>query len=127
MTGKRVRRQRRSDHPEERLAAAMAAFSLNYGRDDTKLGQWQLLCDDCGVSRGSSITRCKAVSLTFCARCIHTDVLELLRTVAVNIWDLIKARAAGLVKDHTYIQSCQLVGKHPGISTVCYCITLPTF
>ena len=49
---------------DERLITAMAAFDLNYGRDETKLEKWQQLCADCGIERGASIKRCKTVSLT---------------------------------------------------------------
>jgi len=44
------------------LEGAMQSFSLAYGRDDQKLEKWQLLCEDCGVESGDSITKCKAAS-----------------------------------------------------------------
>jgi len=46
---------------DEELATAMESFSLSYGQDESKLDKWQLLCEDCGVTRGTSITKCKAV------------------------------------------------------------------
>ena len=64
MTKTRAQRQRRSNRADEQLAAAMASFSLNYGRDETKLEKWQLLCDDCGVGRVGSITKCKTVNMS---------------------------------------------------------------
>ncbi|RMX83390.1 hypothetical protein D0869_05342 [Hortaea werneckii] len=70
----------------------MQRFSLTYGRDDQKLEKWQLLCDDCGVESGSSIRKCKAA----------------LRTVSVNIWDLIRARETGHLPVTRYESKAQL-------------------
>lgn len=64
MTKTKAQKLRNSAREDERLAAAMATFTLSYGRDETKLEKWQKLCDDCGVERGGSITKCKAVSST---------------------------------------------------------------
>lgn len=62
MTQTRARKEKLARDTDERLAAAMASFNLHYGRDETKLEKWKLLCDDCGVQRGGSITKCKTVS-----------------------------------------------------------------
>ena len=61
MTKTKAEKRRDHAHQDEQLAAAMATFTLNYGRDETKLEKWQQLCDDCGLDRGRSITVCKAV------------------------------------------------------------------
>ncbi|EMC91996.1 hypothetical protein BAUCODRAFT_152335 [Baudoinia panamericana UAMH 10762] len=70
----------------------MATFSLEYGRDETNLGGWQRLCDDCGVQRRASIKQCKAA----------------LRAVAVNIWDLIQARRTGDLPAPRYTSKAEL-------------------
>lgn len=44
------------------LEGAMLKFSLTYGRDEERLEKWQLLCEDCGLESGKSITKCKAGS-----------------------------------------------------------------
>ncbi|RMY32130.1 hypothetical protein D0865_14812 [Hortaea werneckii] len=74
------------------LERAMQTFSLTYGRDDQKLEKWQLLCRDCGVESSSSIKKCKAA----------------LRTVSINIWDLIRARETGQVPVTGYENKSQL-------------------
>ncbi|RMX77840.1 hypothetical protein D0869_09565 [Hortaea werneckii] len=74
------------------LERAMQTFSLTYGRDDRKLEKWQLLCRDCGVESSSNIKKCKAA----------------LRTVSINIWDLIRARETGQVPVTGYENKSQL-------------------
>lgn len=36
-------------------------FASRYGKEETKLASWQLLCRDVGVDEGSSVTQCKKV------------------------------------------------------------------
>lgn len=102
----RTKGERRSNRAEdiERLNAALAAFDLNYGRDETKLEKWQQLCVDCGLEHGRSVKKCKAVRLL--RRGYYYPYIakskQLLRTVAVNIWDLIKARETGDLPVKTY-------------------------
>ncbi|KAF2158471.1 hypothetical protein M409DRAFT_71633 [Zasmidium cellare ATCC 36951] len=60
----------------------MATFSLHYGRDDSVLDRWQQLCIDCGVGA--------------------------LRSVAINIWDLIKGRESGELPVQRYRNKTEL-------------------
>lgn len=71
MAKKKAQKQGHSAYDDKRLAAAMASFNLNYGRDETKLEKWQKLCDDCGIERGGSIKKCKSVSLVRPAQISH--------------------------------------------------------
>ena len=111
MTKTKTQKKRNRAREDERLATAMEAFTLNYGRDETKLETWQLLCEDCGLERGRSITMCKAVCPSHIARRYMTSVTkkpQLLRTVAVNIWDLVRARENGDLPVPTYRNKMEL-------------------
>ncbi|KAF2158960.1 hypothetical protein M409DRAFT_71373 [Zasmidium cellare ATCC 36951] len=70
----------------------MATFQIHYGREETRLEKWHQLCNDCGVQPASSITKCKSA----------------LRAVAVNIWDLIKARETGNLPVRTFRSKAEL-------------------
>lgn len=46
---------------EAKLAAVVVDFEKNYGRDESKLVAWQMLCTDVGKEAGTSIRQCKKV------------------------------------------------------------------
>ena len=61
MTKSKAQKRQTKAGEDEQLASAMKVFTINYGRDETKLDKWQLRCEDCGLEQGRSITACKAV------------------------------------------------------------------
>ena len=65
---KAQKQAQRAREDAKKLTAAMAAFTLHYGKDETKLEKWQQLCYDCGLPSGPSIKKCKAVRYTYDVR-----------------------------------------------------------
>ena len=61
MTKSKSQKQRGHATSSDQLTVAMASSNLNYGRDETEVEKWQMLCEDCGVDRGRSIRACKKV------------------------------------------------------------------
>ncbi|SMQ45938.1 unnamed protein product [Zymoseptoria tritici ST99CH_3D7] len=74
MAGKKTAKQKRD-------ANIIDVFNTEYGMSDTKLGSWQKLCEDVGVTVGSSLTQCK----------------KALKTAHINIVDFVAAKQAGAV------------------------------
>ncbi|TKA31813.1 hypothetical protein B0A50_01892 [Salinomyces thailandicus] len=69
-------------------ALVLQHFDINYGVDETKLQGWQRLCEDVGVAARGSIKQCKKASK------------QALKTVNVNIHDLVDAKKAGQTPRH---------------------------
>ncbi|GAB7365174.1 hypothetical protein MBLNU230_g6261t1 [Neophaeotheca triangularis] len=61
------------------IAALTASFAKLYGTNSALLEGWRDLCNDIGIPAGESITQCKKV----------------LRSVNINIHDLVRARRDG--------------------------------
>lgn len=70
-------------------------FADRYGKDETKLEAWQMLCRDVGVGEGPSVTQCKKVGLLPYLHMLSVGYeltpLQNLKGVFVNLVDFMRA------------------------------------